>query len=85
LLLRGRGNKSPWILIILLVAGLIIGGLIGDLLKGYVPILDYTKSVGLKPTELNLGVISITFGFLVKMNLAALIGLVLAMIIFKGV
>lgn len=83
--MRARGTKSPWILVIYLIVGILIGGLLGDLLDGYIPILNYTKIVGLEPATLNLGAISITFGFLFKMNLAVLIGLIIAIVIFRGV
>ncbi len=83
--MRARGTKNQWILVIYLIVGVLIGGLLGDLLEEYFPILNYTKIVGLQPATLNLGAISITLGFLFKMNLAVLIGLVIAMLIFRGV
>jgi len=83
--LRARRTKSPWILIVYLIVAVLIGGLLGDLLNDYIPILNYTKTVGFEPTTLNLGAISITLGLIFKMNLAVLIGLIIAMIIFRGV
>ncbi|MDI3534244.1 MAG: hypothetical protein PWQ82_609 [Thermosediminibacterales bacterium] len=81
--MRGRAYKSPWILLILLVVGLVLGGLIGDVFGGYFPVLNYSKSVGLTPTTLNLSIISLTFGFLIKINLASIIGLFLALLIYR--
>ena len=72
-------------LVILLLAGLVIGGFIGEWL-GTNPtftFLNYGKTFGLtQPMVLDLNVLQLTFGFTVKFNLASIIGIILAFIIY---
>ena len=73
-------------LVILLLAGLVIGGFIGEWL-GTNPtftFLNYGKTFGLtQPMVLDLNVLQLTFGFTVKFNLASIIGIILAFIIYR--
>ena len=73
-------------LVILLLAGLVIGGFIGEWL-GTNPtfaFLNYGKTFGLtQPMVLDLNVLQLTFVFTVKFNLASIIGIILAFIIYR--
>jgi len=82
--LRGYGSaRSPWILVILLVIGGLIGSLIGTAFKHLLPILDYGfPAIGLAPTSINLIVITITFGVILKLNLASVVGFIIALFIY---
>lgn len=80
--MRSRTYRSPWLLVIIALIGIVTGGIIGDLLQQFVPILGYSKSLGLKPTTLDLSVLSITFGFLLRMTLASTLGLILSVFIY---
>ncbi len=81
-------DKNFWILIIFLLAGLVIGGLLGDL-AGKVDSLwwlGYGQEFGLKnPIELDLNVLKVTFGLLIKINIASIVGMVLAIFIYRKV
>lgn len=75
--------KSPWILVILLVIGGLIGSLLGQTLGQYVPVLNTGfQPMGLEPTTINLIVITITFGLIIKINVASIIGFLLALFIY---
>lgn len=75
--------KSPWILVILLVLGGIIGSFLGSLLGDQLPILNEKfLPIGLDTTTIDLIVVSITFGVIVKLNMASLIGFIIALIIY---
>jgi hypothetical protein len=75
--------KSPWILVILLVIGGLIGSLLGQTLGQYLPILQTGfQPIGLEPTTINLVVITVTFGLLIKINVASIIGFLLALFIY---
>lgn len=81
--MRAR-NRNSVVLVIILAIGLIIGGLIGDLLSDKLPILGYSYPIGFtQPIHLDLSIIDITFGFMVDINLASAIGLIIALIIYK--
>lgn len=78
-----KSFKSPWVLVILLIIGGLIGNLLGQTLGQYLPILKTGfEPIGLEPTTLNLLVITITFGILMKINVASIIGFVLALFIY---
>ena len=73
-------------LILLLLAGLVIGGFIGEWLgdNPTFSFLNYGKTFGLtQPMVLDLNVLVLTFGFTVKFNLSGIIGIILAFIIYR--
>ena len=81
-------DKSIWILILFIFAGLVIGGLIGELTKNVSGLwwLGYGQSFGLEnPLVLNLSIISITFALMFKINIASIIGMAIAIFIYKKV
>ena len=73
---------------ITIFAGIILGGYLGELALS-VPALSflaYGKSLGLTaPIKLDLSIIELTFGFMMNLNIASIIGLVIALIIVKKV
>ena len=81
-----RRDSGRLTLILLLLAGLAIGGFIGDRLSSYptFSFLNYGKTFGLtSPLILDLNVLVLTFGLTVKFNLASIIGIVIAFIIYR--
>ena len=81
-------EKNIWILLIFILAGLVIGGLIGEFASkvDFLWWLSYGQSFGLtSPIELDLQVITITFGLWFKMNIASIIGMAIAIFIYRKV
>ena len=81
-------NKNFWILLLLLLSGIVLGGFIGSLASSvpFLSWLNFGQSFGLNdPLVLDLGVLIITFGLSIKITLASLIGVVLALIIYRFV
>ena len=81
-----RRDSGRLTLILLLLAGLVIGGFIGEWLSSYptFSFLNYGKTFGLtSPLILDLNVLVLTFGLTVKFNLASRIGIVIAFIIYR--
>ncbi|HOO79694.1 MAG TPA: DUF4321 domain-containing protein [Lachnospiraceae bacterium] len=77
-----KGKRNYWVLLVLILAGLVIGGFIGTCLPW--EWLNYGNTYGLtQPLLLNLGIISITFGLTINITISGIIGVVLAVIIFK--
>lgn len=79
-------RRDRMTLILLLLAGLVIGGFLGEWLGGNptFAFLNYGKTFGLtQPLVLDLNVLKLTFGFTVKFNLASIIGIVIAFIIYR--
>lgn len=78
-------NRNPWVLLLLLLVGLVIGGIIGDLFKGTFEILGYGKSIGFDPFLVDLSVFKFTLGFMMNINLSSIIGLVISIFIFNKI
>ncbi len=81
-------EKNIWILLIFLLAGLVLGGLLGELASrvDFLWWLSYGESFGLtSPIELDLNVITITFGLTFKMNVASIIGMAIAIFVYRKV
>lgn len=81
-------QKNFWILMIFLLSGIVIGGLLGEFAAkvDFLWWLSYGESFGLStPLELNLGVISITFALMLKINIASIIGMIIAIFIYRKI
>ncbi len=81
-------EKNIWILILFLLSGIVVGGLIGELASqvDFLSWLSYGKEFGLTtPVELDLSVIKLTFGLMFKINIASIVGIVLAIFIYKKI
>lgn len=79
-------NKNIWILLIFILSGLVIGGLIGDIASKFNGFdwLAYGQTFGLSnPINLDFSIINITFGLVLKINIASIIGIALAILIYK--
>ena len=79
-------NKNFWILLLLLLSGIVLGGFLGSLAAGipWVSWLNFGQSFGLDtPLILNLGVRVITFGLSIKITIASIIGVALALLIYR--
>ena len=81
-------EKNIWILMIFIFSGLVVGGLLGELAGSvdFLLWLGYGESFGLtSPLELDLSIIKITFALAFKINISSIIGLVLAIFIYKKI
>lgn len=78
----GKSVKSAWILLILLIFGGILGSLLGDALRNALPFLDYGRTVGFSPFSVDLAAVQLTLGFVVRLNIASIIGFCLALLIY---
>ena len=81
-------DKNIWILLIFILSGLVIGGLLGELAKSvdWLWWLAYGNEFGLSaPVTLDLSVIKVSFGLMFKINIASIIGMALAIWIYRKV
>ena len=78
--------KNFWILLIMLLAGIVLGGFMGQLAEGisWLSWLNYGQSFGLNsPLVIDFGILVITFGLSIQITMASTIGLALALIIYR--
>lgn len=81
-------DKNIWILLIFILSGLVIGGLLGELAKSvdWLWWLAYGNEFGLSsPLTLDLSVIKLSFALIFKINIASIIGMTLAILIYRKV
>ncbi len=79
-------EKNVWILLVFILSGIVVGGLLGELASriDWLWWLSYGESFGLnEPITLDLSVIQITFGLMFKINISSIIGMILAVFIYK--
>ena len=81
-----KNVRNTTALLLLLLAGVVVGGLIGEL-ASRTPALQWLsigQSFGLtSPLTLDLGVLVVSFGLTIRFTVASLIGIVLAFIIYR--
>ena len=81
-------SKNTWILIIFICAGLVIGGLIEKISAqvDWISWLAFGQEFGLsQPLVLDLSVLKITFGFTININMASIIGMAIALFIYRWI
>lgn len=84
--MRGTGSKNSWALFLLILTGIVLGGFIGSL-TSEIPALSwlgYGQSFGLSdPIVLNLGILVLTFGLTIHISIASIIGMILAIVLYR--
>ena len=81
-------EKNVWILLIFILSGLVVGGLLGELASkvDWLWWLSYGQSFGLEnPVVLDLSVVELTFALMFRINIASIIGMILAIFIYKKI
>ena len=75
-------RKGNWLPVLLVLVGFVIGGFIGSYFDG--SFLNYGRSFGLiSPIVLDMGFFVLTFGLTIHITIASVIGVVLALIIYR--
>ncbi len=83
-----RAKKSPWLLIITLIGTLVVGGFIGDILKNYIRLFEFSYPIGILNAQgnpwniINLNVLKLSFGMVFNINLGSVLGILAGLWIF---
>ncbi len=83
---RGTAGKNSWALLLMILAGVVLGGFIGQLASkiSFLSWLNYGQTFGLsQPLVLDLGILVLTFALTIKITIAGILGIVLAIIIYR--
>ena len=83
-----KREKNMWILLLFICAGLVIGGLLGQIASqvDWLNWLSYGQSFGIEePFTIDLQVIKITLGFMININIASIIGLAISLFLYKKI
>lgn len=81
-------EKGKLISILFVLAGLVIGGLLGNLAANvsWLNWLAYGEEFGLMdPVVLDLNVLTLTLGLTIKINIASIIGVIIALLLYRKV
>ncbi|MGI6586026.1 MAG: DUF4321 domain-containing protein [Gracilibacteraceae bacterium] len=81
MLRRGSGGNA-WIMLLMVVCGLVVGGFLGELLGNYFPVLKYGYNLGVSAHEWDFHVLRLTFGFNFNINMFSILGIVIAIYIY---
>ena len=83
-------RKSPWILILFIILGGLLGGILGEILHIMAPkgtiqnIFSTALTPGINPPlTIDLILLKITVGFVLKMNLLTFLGIFLGIYLYK--
>ena len=81
-------EKKIWVLLIFILSGLVVGGLLGELASriDWLWWLSYSQSFGLEnPMILDLSIMKITFALMFRISISSIIGMVLAIFLYKKI
>ena len=79
-------NKGSWAFVLLLLSGIVLGGFIGEMMSGVPGFswLNFGQSFGLNdPLVLNFGFLVITFGLTIRITMASIIGVIIAILVYR--
>lgn len=82
-----RGEKNGWALFLLVLAGIVLGGFLGYLAKDvpFLSWLGFSYEFGMtgEPVVIDLKVFVMTFKVLFDISIASILGIVLAIFIYR--
>lgn len=74
-------RKNNWACFLLILAGIVLGGFIGNLFPD--TWLNYGQTFGLSaPIVFDIGILCITFGLTLKVTIAGILGIVIALAVY---
>jgi predicted membrane chloride channel (bestrophin family) len=81
--LRRESSRSGWVMLLMVLCGLVVGGFMGELLGNYLPILKYGYSIGVSAHEWNFHVLKLTLGLSLNINMFSVLGIALAIYLYR--
>ena len=86
-------SKNSWALLLLMLCGIVVGGFLGYLAKdiSWLSWLNYGHEFGIGASDgsgvlvLNLGVLVVAFGLTVKITIASIIGMMIAILSYRKI
>lgn len=81
-------EKNIWVFLIFILSGIVLGGLLGVLAEkvNWLWWLSYGKEFGItEPIVFDLSVLKITFGLWIKINIASIIGMIIAVFAYSKI
>jgi len=76
-------RANGWILLLVLLCGIVVGGFIGEVLGNLIPVLKYGYSLGVSPHTYDLRILKLTFGLSFNINMFSILGIIISIIIYR--
>ena len=81
-----RAKTEPWMLVLMILVGAVIGSLLWSLVTPYLPEV-FAKSITVgttgAPLSVDLGVLSLTLGLTLHVNIGSMLDMIAAFIIYR--
>lgn len=75
-------GKNSWTCLLLILAGIVLGGFLGNMAPD--SFLNFGQTFGLSsPMILDLGILSITFAFTIRITIASILGIIVALFVYR--
>lgn len=81
--LRRENGRNGWLMLLMVLCGLVVGGFLGELLGKYFPILKYGYNLGISAHEWNFLVLRLTFGINFNINMFSVLGILLGIYMYR--
>lgn len=84
--LARRGRDPWWVLVIIVIAGAVLGSVFAEAVGQFTYLAPFSHSISVgidPPLRIDLRVIAVTLGFLVRLNLATVLGIITAIYVFR--
>lgn len=76
--------KSPWLFVLLLLLGGLIGDAVASILPRSLKFLKAIGTLGISPTTLDLHFLKLTFGFAFDFGILTVLGLFLGFLLYRN-
>ena len=81
-----KARTEPWMLVLMILVGAVIGSLLWSLVTPYLPEI-FAKSITVgttgAPLNVDLGVLNLTFGLTLHVNIGSMLGMIGAFLIYS--
>lgn len=81
-----KARTEPWMLVLMILVGAVIGSLLWSLVTPYLPEI-FAKSITVgttgAPLNVDLGVLNLTFGLTLHVNIGSMLGMIGAFLIYR--
>lgn len=75
-------GKNNWACFLMILAGIVIGGFIGSFFSN--TFLNWGQTFGRQsPLVLDMGILVLTFGLSIKITIGSILGIIIAILIFR--
>lgn len=80
--MRKATSKNGWTLLLLVLSGIVLGGLIGNIFPD--SFLNFGQTFGLtSPLILDFGILSLTFAMTIRITVASIIGIAFSLLVYR--